>query len=215
MQVFIIQKDDLREKYRLLAVFFALPFPSDIQHLYRRHLCKTLCPNTGCDCDERVISPAARHCIKLVFPTLETLFKLALHISDRHLFRLLPFNSETDVFFYCGLICFLSIRCKDLINFRNRKPAILLTRRAEYDIPDHIKSHIQRLGLIVPDIPHLESAGKHIFDIKETAVHRIPARRHIMDIDITVPARLDLLCRQEKFLIQLFVKLVEDQTPLR
>ena len=35
-----------------------------------------------------------------------------------------------------------------------------------------------------------------------------------MDIDIAIPAGLDLFCGHKELLIQLFVKLIEDQTSL-
>ena len=41
--------------------------------------------------------------------------------------------------------------------------------------------------------------------IEQTAVHGIPSGRHIMDVDIPVPACLDLFCRQEELLVKLFV----------
>ena len=47
--------------------------------------------------------------------------------------------------------------------------------------------------------------------VEQTAVHGIPSRRHVMHVDITVPAGLDLLRGHEKLLIQLLVQLIENQ----
>ena len=50
--------------------------------------------------------------------------------------------------------------------------------------------------------------------IKQTAVHRIAAGRHIMNINIALPASLQFFCCQEKFLIQLFIQLIKYQAAL-
>ena len=41
--------------------------------------------------------------------------------------------------------------------------------------------------------------------IEQTAVHGISSRGHIMDVDISVPAGLDLFGGQEELLVQLLV----------
>ena len=52
-----------------------------------------------------------------------------------------------------------------------------------------------------------------MFHIKEAAVHRIPSGRHVMHINISVPACLNLFRRHKKLLIQFLIQLVKNQTP--
>ena len=110
MQIFVIQKHNLREKNRLFAVFLALTFFSHIQHLNGCKLCKTARSDTGSHGDKRIISTAGCNRIKFVFPSLEALFKISCHVSQSNFFRLLLRNSETGILIHILLIRLFRIR---------------------------------------------------------------------------------------------------------
>ena len=101
-----------------------------------------------------------------------------------------------------------------MIHAWHRKAAVLLGGRRKNDISDDIKGHIQGLWLVIPDVSHFEAAGENFLYVKEAAVHGISSGRHVMYIDIAVPAGLDFLSGHKELLIQLLVELIEDKASL-
>ena len=139
-----------------------LPALSALAHLKHGHggkLCKPARSGTGSHRDKRIISPAASHRVKFVLPALKSLLVLSDYIFVGFLFRLLPVYAQSDILFHSMPIRFLGIGLQDHVHAGYCKAAVLLAGRAEHDIPDDIESHIQRLGLVIPDISHLKTAA--------------------------------------------------------
>ena len=110
MQILIIQKYDLREQYRLLTVLLALSFAAHIEHDNGRHLRESSCTDPCRHGNKRIIPSAAGYGIEFIFPTLEPLFKLLLHILKRFRSGRLLVDSQPHIFLDIPLIRFLRIR---------------------------------------------------------------------------------------------------------
>ena len=214
MQILIVQEHDFREKYRLLALFLALPFSSDIQHGNGSQLSKPAGTSTCGNGNKGIITTAAGYCIELVLPSLEALLELSYYICITFCFCSVFINSHTSILFNISVIRLLSIRLQNQIHTWYGKATVLLTGCTEYNIADNVKSNIQALRLIIPDISHFKTACQHTLHIEQTAVHGISSGRHVMDINIAVTACLNLFCSHKKFLIQFFVQLIKNQTSL-
>ena len=194
--------------------FLSLSLAAHVQHAHGSQLCKPARSRSCGHGDEGIVSPAARYRIKLVFPALEPLLHLLDHIGIGYFFRLFPRHAHFHIFLQISVIGLLRVRLQNQIHAGHGESAVLLACRAQNDIPDHVKGHVQGLGLVVPDVSHLKAAGKHMLHVEQTAVHGIPSRGHVMHVDITVPAGLDLLRGHKKLLIQFLVQLIEDQASL-
>ena len=75
MKLFIVEKDDLREKNRFFMSFLSLTILSDIKHGNSSKLFKAALSKSNGHRDKGIISAAGGHSIKLVLPTLKSLFK--------------------------------------------------------------------------------------------------------------------------------------------
>ena len=129
MEIFVIQKDNLREKYRLFAALLALSLPSYIQHGNRRKLCKSAGSGSRCHRNKGIISSAASYGIKLVLPALEALLILPHHIRIGFFLRSFRLYPKTQIFFNIILIGFLCIGLQNQIHAGHRKAAVLLACR--------------------------------------------------------------------------------------
>ena len=108
-------------------------------------------------------------------------------------------------------IAALGIGIQQLVDHGHGEAAVLLARSRQNDIADDVEGDVERLGLVVPEVAHLKAASEHFAHIEQATVHGIAAGRLIVNIDIPVALRLKLLDIEEKLLIQLLVKLVENQ----
>ena len=95
MQVFVIEEHQLREKNRLFAVLFALPFSADIQHSDGGDFRKFACTGTEGHCDEGVIAAAGRNGIEFIFPALKALIEILLDIL--HGFSVCDARGQTHI----------------------------------------------------------------------------------------------------------------------
>ena len=159
VQVLVIQKNDLREQHRLLAFLLALSVAAHIEHDDGRHLRKSSRANPRRHGDKRIIPAAAGYGIEFIFPALKALLKFFLHICQRFRFGSLFVNPQPHILLDIPFIGFLRIGLQDLVHLRYGKTAVLLAGGAQHDIADHVEGHIQRLGLVIPDIAHLEAAA--------------------------------------------------------
>ena len=110
VQVLIIQKYNLREQDRLLTSFFPLSFPSHIQKGNGGKAGKPSGANSCRHCDERIVSPAGGHCVKLIFPSLESLFKFTFHIGTGFRPGCLIIQPHAGISFQSPLISLFRIR---------------------------------------------------------------------------------------------------------
>ena len=179
----------------------ALSLFAHLQHGLSHQLAVFAGPGACRHGDKGVIAPAGRNRIELVLPSLEALLHLLLQILPCHLLDLLLCQSQIPVLLDQLLVRLLCIRLQDLVHAGHRKAAVLLARRAQDDISDHIEGRIQCLRLVVPEIPHLKAPAQDILHIEQAAVHGISPGGHVMDIDVAVPDGLDLLHRQEELFI--------------
>ena len=214
VQVLVVQKYDLREQNRLFVALLTLTLAADVEHGDGSKLRKAARAGAHRHGDKRIIAAAGCDRVEFVLPALEALLKLVQDIRHDGFFDRLRIKAERTVFFGQHFIAALGIRLEQQINARHSKAAVLLTCRRKHDIADDIERDIECFRLIVPQIAHLKAVLQHVLHIEQTAVHRVAARRHIMDIDIAVTAGLQLLGIHEELLIQLLVELIKDQTAL-
>ena len=78
------------------------------------------------------------------------------------------------------------------------KAAVLLARRRQHDIADHVKCNIKCFWLVVPQIAHLKAVLEDTRYIKQAAVHRVQSCRLIVNIDVSVLACLQLIAVHKK-----------------
>ena len=214
MEFFVIQKYQFREQHRFFMSFLSLAFTADFQHGDGSHFRKTAGAGSRCHGNKRIIPTAGRHRIEFIFPPLESLFHISFHISPGHFFRLFLAQTQIFIFFNVFLIRFFRIRSQDLFHTGNGKSAILLAGCAEYNVSDHVECHVKGLRLIIPEISHFKTACQDFLYIEQTAVHRIPSGRHIMDINISVIHCLKFLYCHKKLLIQGLIQFIKDQASL-
>ena len=189
-----------------------LSFSANIQKGDGGQLCKSAGSGSGGNGDKGIITTAGCHGIKLIFPSLESLFHLFFQVFHGCPGSLFLFQFQRQIFIQMTLIGFFRIRLQQQIHAGHGKTAVLLSGCTEHNITDDVKGHIQCLGLVIPDITHFKSASEHFAHIEKAAVHGISSGRHIMDINITVMMGLNLFGCHEKFLIQFFIQLIKDQT---
>ena len=139
--------------------FFSLTFLSDVQHRDSGHLREAACSGSRCHGDKRVVTAAGGNRVKLVLPSLESLFHLALNVVPCHFFCLLLIEAKVNILCDILSVRFLRVRRQDILHVRHRKTAILLACGTQDNIADNVKGHIQGLRLVVPDISHLKSAA--------------------------------------------------------
>ena len=220
MNVFVIQKDNFRKQHRLTVSRLPLPLLVNVKQGYACHFLKTLCAKPQGNRYKRIIPPGRTDGIQLVLNPLPALFKVAPHLIHGIRFSLLGITFPGGIpvfeeFFFIFPVTLFRIGRQHLIYLRHRKAAVLLRRRTQNDISHYIKRRIQRLWLIVPHVPHLKAVFQDCRHIKQTAIHRIQPCRLVMDINITVFARLAFIPCHKKFPVQLFIQLIENQAPLR
>ena len=127
MQFLIIEKYHFREQYRLFMACFSLTAFSYLQHSHGSHFRKTAGSCTCSHGDKGIIAAAGGNRIKLIFPTLEALFHVSLHISQGNLFYFFFRQFQLSVFFQIFCIRFLCIRRQDIFYTWHCKTAVLLT----------------------------------------------------------------------------------------
>ena len=164
MKILIIQKYDLREKNRLLMAFLTL---TALVHLQKRnitHLLELTCTKSECHSNKRIVTTGRTYRIQLVLDSLPSLIKISpdfvQRVLDSSLFSAGPvlvgvFHKFADVF----VITLLCVWSEDLVDLRHCKATVLLCCCTQDDITHDIKCSIQCLRLVVPDIPHLETAA--------------------------------------------------------
>ena len=118
------------------------------------------------------------------------------------------------VFIHILLIRFFSVRCCQLVNFRYCKSSVLLTCGCEDDITQYIKEHIKRFRFVVPDISHLKATLHNLIDSEQTTVHSVQSCGLIVNVNVTVPASLQLFLSHEELTVQTLIQFVEDQATL-
>ena len=211
MEIFVIKEYQFGEQYRLFAVFLALPFSADVEHGDGCHFGKFACACAECHGDERIIPAAGSNGVEFVFPALEALFKVVEDVCHGFFVRSLGCQTHVDVTAVEFFIALFREGFQQQVYGRYCKTAVLLAGSGKNDVADDVKGNVQCLGFVVPQVAHFKTAGQNAFYVEQAAVHGVTSGRHIMDVDITVTARLKFFCGHEEFLVQFFVQLIEYQ----
>ena len=214
MQIFVIQEYDLREQDRLLLALFALTLAAYVQHGDGGQLCESARAGAHRHGDERIVAAAGCYRVELVFPALEALLKVVENVRHNFFLDRISIQTQTSILLGQHFVAALGIRLEQQIDRRHGKAAVLLARRRQHDIADHVKCNIKCFRLVVPQIAHLKAVLEDTRYIKQAAVHGIAARRHIVDVNVAVPTGLQFLGVHKELLVQLLIELIEDQAAL-
>ena len=89
---------------------FSLAAPSDFQHGNGSHSGKLSGAGSGCHGNERIVPTAACHGVKLIFPSLEALLELLLHIRKSFFFGKICSDTQPIILSQGSAVGFLGIR---------------------------------------------------------------------------------------------------------
>ena len=110
MQIFVIQKYDLREQYGLLLALFALSLAAYVQHGDGGQLCEAARAGAHRHSDERIVAAAGCYRVELVFPALEALLKVVENIRHNFLLDRISIQTQTSILLGHHFVAALGIR---------------------------------------------------------------------------------------------------------